>query len=415
MPFYDRFRALSSNQQLLVVALVVAVVGSLIGGSWYFLFRTVYQPLFTELKPVDAATIVADLEKKKIPYELAEGGATILVPSEQADATRLEVMTEDLPLKGTVGFELFNKSDMGLTDFAQKINYQRALQGELERTIMSLDGVESARVELAMGEDRIFRDDRIPPKASVSIRMKAGAALPDSAARGIEKMIAASVPNLDADNVVILNEEGQVVGAPAPVTVAKLPSPADQEKSAIGQYYAARIRESLDGAYADAQIDVAVLDPVQVQGGATPASSVADWTPGARRFGLAVTISSPVALDPDGQDTLRRFVASVIGTSAANADQVSFAVVPSAGQAALPAAKGVKDGARAAVPVQEARNQPGALAIIALALATVLALAGVYLFVFQLRKPRRMSDDERNDFAARLRAAINDGGARRAA
>lgn len=210
---FDRFRAASPARQIQLIAIGVILIGGILAISWYFFLRTPYMPLFTNLRATDAATIVASLEQKKIPYHLADGGTTILVPAEAVDVARLNATTDDLPLKGTVGFELFNKSDMGLTDFAQKINYQRALQGELARTIMTLDGVDTARVHLSLGEDRIFRDDRVPPKASVTIRMQKGASLTGNVAQGVKRLIAAAVSNLDAANVVILDETGREVGS----------------------------------------------------------------------------------------------------------------------------------------------------------------------------------------------------------
>lgn len=219
---FDRFRALSTSQQIALVAVAVTVICLLLLSVWYFVLRVPYSVLFRELRPSDAASIVSDLDRKKIPYRLADGGATVLVPADIADRTRLSVTTEDVPLKGTTGFELFDKSDMGLTDFAQKINYQRALQGELERTIQTLDGVDSVRVHLSLGEDRIFRDDQVPPKASVTVRMQKGSTLSIGTAQGIQHLVAAAVPNLDAANVVILDERGRIVVSPGPQkTVAK--------------------------------------------------------------------------------------------------------------------------------------------------------------------------------------------------
>jgi flagellar M-ring protein FliF len=117
----DRFRTFSTRSQLLLVGAVAAVLLAVMLLSWLAL-REPYQPLFTQLRAADAATIIADLDKRKIDYRLADGGATVLVPADAVAKTRLTVMTGDLPLKGTVGFELFNKADMGLTDFAQRIN-----------------------------------------------------------------------------------------------------------------------------------------------------------------------------------------------------------------------------------------------------------------------------------------------------
>src|SRR5215475_15224425 len=110
---FDRFRAFTTRQQIALVASAVGLCVAIIGLVWFFMLRTTYRPLFTDVRPTDAATIVADLQRKKIDYRLANGGSTILVPEDLVDGTRLSVMSEDLPLKGTVGFELFNKSDLG--------------------------------------------------------------------------------------------------------------------------------------------------------------------------------------------------------------------------------------------------------------------------------------------------------------
>src|SRR3954454_16858263 len=138
------------GRQLAAVAFGAVLLCALLAAFWLLFLRTDYGVLFSRLREPDAATIVAELDKRKIPYRLEQGGTTILVPADRVDNTRLAVMGEDLPLKGQVGFELFNKSDMGLTDFAQKINYQRALQGELARTIMTVESVDSARVHLSI-------------------------------------------------------------------------------------------------------------------------------------------------------------------------------------------------------------------------------------------------------------------------
>src|SRR6185312_5741458 len=122
MNFFDRIRAMSSQRQILLAVGCLVIAGFVLGAAYFVFLRQPDAILFANLRPMDAATIVADLDKKKVPYRLADGGTTILVAQNQADATRLSVLSEDLPLKGTVGFELFNKSDIGLTEFAQKIN-----------------------------------------------------------------------------------------------------------------------------------------------------------------------------------------------------------------------------------------------------------------------------------------------------
>jgi len=222
---FDRFKTATSQQQILLAVGAAGLVSILLFLAWFYFLRTTYETLFTNMRMSDASAVVAEMDRKKIPYRLSNGGTTILVPSEKVDGARLDMMGGNIPLKSTVGFELFNKADLGLTDFAQKINYQRALQGELERTIMTLDGIESARVHLSLGEDRLFRDDQVAPKASVTVRMTNGRRLSEGAAQGVRRLVAAAVPKMDASDVVILDEEGQTVSvAPQMVRMKTLKS-----------------------------------------------------------------------------------------------------------------------------------------------------------------------------------------------
>lgn len=409
----EHFRAQSPKRQIVLVAAVAALFAALLLAVWLAFLRTSYQPLFKNLEAGDAAVIVAELDRKKIPYRLADGGATILVAEDRLDSTRLNVLTQDLPLKGTVGFELFNKSDMGLTDFAQKINYQRALQGELARTIMTLDGVESARVHLSMGEDRIFRDDRVPPKASVTIHMKHGVQLSARAAQGVQRLIAAAVPKLDVADVVVLDEAGQVVaGTPA----ASRSMPARGELAAVTQYYASRVRMALGTSYPADKFDVAV----NVQRGAEEASLAFDeGNPQARTFPLQIMLTPEAALNGASQESVRAVVTSALGTARVNDTIVfeapdSFTLNADEGQTAFsPAAERplarLGEAASRVAPI--ASDDGISWAVEALASLLVLAiLVGAFLFlVRRARGQRRLSDAELKAFAERLRAAVQHG------
>src|SRR5258706_3634201 len=311
-----------------MIAGAIAAFAVIIGAVWFFGFRTTYQPLFSGLRAGDAATIVADLDRRSLSYRLADGGPTIRVPADKADSTRLNVVGEDLPLNGTVGFELFNKSDMGLTDFAQKINYQRALQGELERTIMTLDGVDTVRVHLSLSEDRIFRDDRVPPKASVTVRMQKDLGLSESAAAGIRRLVAGAVPKMEAADVVVLDEKGQEVGS-TPNQVdgsAETLSPAAEEKRSIEQYYESRVRELLDRVYSRGRIAVAISAdlPAIADGSAAGAVSLPDFMPSQRNFRLHVVLSPVTPLDAQSEESVRNIVAVAIGTDAVKDDSIAF-------------------------------------------------------------------------------------------
>lgn len=408
---FDRFQALTTRQQVALAAMVAAFSALVIALVWFAFFRIEYRPLFTELRPADAATIVADLDRKKILYRLEQGGTTILVPVEQVDATRLNLMTDDLPLKGTVGFELFNKSDMGLTDFAQKINFQRALQGELERTIMTLDGVESARVHLSMGEERIFRDDRVPPKASVTIRMRRGTSLGIEAAEGVQRLISAAVPGLDVGAVVILDEAGRVIGAPT--HVEPLPgtaSPEAEEKNAIEQYYKALIRQALDHAYPQLGIAVAVVAGTS---GVDPNGALPDWNPAARSFPLFVTLTTTTPIDTASQDGVRSFINGIVRTTATTGDTIQFAVdfAPPARAETAAAAQPSAAAARPslAVPVPEEDAKAEWLAAAALFALMLVVLIGLFALMFRKRAPKRLTERQRAEFSTRLRTAFAPG------
>lgn len=188
-------------------------VGIVLAMSWvaWWLLRTDDAVLFTDLRPQDASTIAAELEKQKIPYAVADDGATLLVDKAQVHTTRLKIMGKDLPLSGAVGFELFNTSDFGMTEFAQKINYQRALQGELTRSILAFPEVKEARVHLALPEQTLFKQANSKPKAAVTLSLRQGKSLRQEQTHGIQRLIAAAVPGLQAQEVTIVDEHGVAI------------------------------------------------------------------------------------------------------------------------------------------------------------------------------------------------------------
>lgn len=181
----------------------------------FWLSRTEYETLFADLTPQDSAAMTAELERLKIPYVVGErtdaGGertGTILVDKNEVLRTRMKLMGKEIPLHGAVGFELFNNNDLGMTEFAQKINYQRALQGELTRTIMSLAEVREARVLLALPEQGLFRQATIRPKASVTLSMKKGQGLRAEQVAGIQRLVSAAVPGISPQDVTIVDRSG---------------------------------------------------------------------------------------------------------------------------------------------------------------------------------------------------------------
>lgn len=202
----------SDDAKVRVRFLVVALaVFSALFACYWLLIRTTYSPLLTEVAPQRAAEIVKVLDASKIAYRLAENGRTIEVPSDKVDGARLELVGSELPMRGQVGFELFNQSEMGLTEFAQRINFQRALQGELARTILMLDGIAGVRVHLGLPEQRLFREEQVRPKASVTLQLKPSATLTEKTVVGIQQMVAAAVPELDVGDVAILDGSGRLI------------------------------------------------------------------------------------------------------------------------------------------------------------------------------------------------------------
>lgn len=399
---FDRFRAFTQTQQIMLIASVLAVSFALIAAIWFFFLRTPYAPLFTGLRPSDAATIVSELERRKIPYSLSDGGATISVAADKVENTRLKVMTEDLPLKGTVGFELFNKSDMGLTDFAQKINYLRALQGELERTIMTLDGVGSARVHVSLGEDRIFRENQVPPKASATIRMIKDTSLDPRAVQGIQRLIAAAIPKLESWDVVVLDENGRVISsALRPSEPGESLTPALEQKRIVEQYYEARIRQAIASAYPEISVSIGAVAAPEV---------IAAWNPASRTFPLHVRLSSIDLISVESRPALQNLVAGVLGGGAG--DTVEYAIAIPAESDATVAAVSAPPARHAARPWRASISGADKSWVdeISLALIPVGLLAGIIVLFRRARRSRRLTEEQRSEIIARLTNALAQGG-----
>lgn len=165
-----------------------------------------YGILFNHLDSRDANQILGKLEEANIAYQVKNHGGDVLIDKRLIDKTRIKLMGSDLALTHSVGFELFDKSDFGMTDFSQKINYQRALQGELERTISSLDEVKQARVHLVIPENHLFQQENNLPRVAVTLHLNQ--ALNVQQIKSIQQLISASVANLPPANVIIVDQNG---------------------------------------------------------------------------------------------------------------------------------------------------------------------------------------------------------------
>jgi flagellar M-ring protein FliF len=206
----DRFSALPQGQKFAILALVAAGFASLFAMSLWVQTPD-YQLLYSKLSPQDAAQIVERLKSEKIPYELSQGGQTIRVPSKDMHEIRLKLASEGLPEGGEVGMEIFEDSSLGMTEFMQKLNYQRAIQGELGRTIKTLDAIEQARVHLVIPKDTLFLKEKPRGKASVTIKVKPGKTVTQDQAQGIVHLVAASVEGISAQDVVVVDLKGNIL------------------------------------------------------------------------------------------------------------------------------------------------------------------------------------------------------------
>ena len=206
----EPFLVLSPGKQMLIAA--VAFLSALAFAVLIFVAnRTDYRPLFTNLTSEDAGEIVKKLKDSKTPYQITPDGKGILVPSDKVYELRLTLASEGIPQGGGVGFEIFDRKNFGMTEFVQKLNYQRALQGELSRTIAQLTGVEQARVHLVIPEKSLFKDNEKPATASIVLKMKSNRALRDSEVQGVVHLVSSSIEGMDPEHVTVLDSRGKIL------------------------------------------------------------------------------------------------------------------------------------------------------------------------------------------------------------
>ena len=209
-----------SMRQRVSIAIVAVLAASGLYAFVRYQREADFKPLFSGLAPEDAAGIVQKLKESGVDYRLAEGGGavagTVLVPSSRLAELRLGMAAAGLPKTGRMGFELFDKTNLGATEFTEQVNYRRALEGELERSIMSLAEVEQARVHLTFPKDSVFLDEQKPAKASVLVKIRPGAHLAPANVLGINHLVASAVEGLAPDAVSVLDMNGNLLSRPKP-------------------------------------------------------------------------------------------------------------------------------------------------------------------------------------------------------
>lgn len=201
---------LSRTQQVALIgigvgALVFAFMFMRMGGS------QTYVTAFTSLDPKDASAVTDQLKADKIPYQVTPDGTTVKVPSANLADARMKLAAKGLPQGGQVGFELFDKTSFGVTDFVEHLNYQRALEGELARTIDSMDQVQGSRVHIVVPQQQLFASQQKPATASVMLQLRPGRTLDESTLKGVSHLVARSVEGLDEKDITIVDSSGKLL------------------------------------------------------------------------------------------------------------------------------------------------------------------------------------------------------------
>lgn len=210
----DRLRAaldrLTGQQKILLMVAVAALIAVVVASSTW-VKQSDYRILFSNIGERDGGSIIAALDQMNVPYKFSESGGSILIPGDKVHEVRLRLASQGLPKGGGVGFELMENQKFGISQFAEQVNYQRGLEGELSRTIQSISAVQAARIHLAIPKPTVFVREELKPSASVLLNLYAGRSLDPVQIAGIQNLVAASVPNLAPASVTIIDQSGSML------------------------------------------------------------------------------------------------------------------------------------------------------------------------------------------------------------
>jgi flagellar M-ring protein FliF len=207
------FASLSMGQKLSIAACALLVAAGMFGFA-HWRRETDFRPIYTGMAAEDAGAVVQKLKETGTDYRLSDNGATLLVPSAKLAELRLQLALLGLPKSGRMGFEMFDKTNFGVTDFAEHVNYRRALEGELERSIISLAEVERARVHLTFQKESVYLEARQPAKASVILGLRAGAQLSPQNVMAVCNLLASAVEGLVPEAVSVVDTRGNLLNKP---------------------------------------------------------------------------------------------------------------------------------------------------------------------------------------------------------
>jgi flagellar M-ring protein FliF len=253
------WKQLGASQRVSVIVAAVVVAGGLASLSIWS-SRADFALLYGKLDDAEAGKVVAALDDAKIPYRVSRGGGAIYVPSDKVYQMRMQLASKGIPKAGDgVGFEIFDKPNFGISDFVQRANYLRAVQGELARTIGQLDEIEAARVMIVMPENRLLLDNQKKPTASVFVRVKGTTELAASAVNSIRFLVANSVEGLQPNAVTVVDNRGTVLsGNEDSDTVAGITSGQMTARRGIEQYLSQKAQSMLEKVIGSGQAVVRV-------------------------------------------------------------------------------------------------------------------------------------------------------------
>ena len=244
------------------------LIGMVVGGMSLIISmgnNTNYRVLYSDLPAADASNVIDRLKQMKVPYRLASNN-TLMVPSDMVDECRLDLAGQGLPKGGSIGFEIFDNNKLGMGEYLQKLNYRRALQGELARTISSFNEVKYARVHIVIPERPLFAEDEIPPSASVVLEQTEGSKLDETQVRSILNLVANSVEGLDTERITIVNTEGDMLFAGQSESASKLASEAHGElRYQVEKGIETKIKAILDKALGPGKSMVKVSAEVEIK------------------------------------------------------------------------------------------------------------------------------------------------------
>ncbi len=344
--------ALTPRQLATILIVAIAVAGAVIGFS-HWERESGMRPLYTGLAPEDASAIVQKLHEGGVDYRISNNGTELLAPEDKVPELRLEMAGLGLPKTGRIGFEIFDKTNFGITDFAEHVNYRRALEGELERSIMAISEVQQARVHVTLPKDSVFTDAREPAKASVLVGLRPGTRMSSANVVAITNLVSSAVEGLSPESVSVVDMSGNLLSRPrreGPGDGTQVTEAGLEYKQAIEHDLVAKINSTLEP----------LLGPDKFRTGVSADIDMTSGEQSEETFDPAKTVMLSSQKTEDSSGTTR--VASTAPGTAANLPPQQTAPSNAPQQqppAATPPAQAGAPGATGAQTAQQTAPRPG--------------------------------------------------------